>query len=311
VAPLLTAALEDGPAMYIVPRVGGGQSAPTGGVTLSPTAILEVDAYGNPVSAPNATQTIPREILKRFYVDNTTTSGGVSGFRVSTILDNGAFFFWECYLAGQTFPKMYGNSSRTVPANQVSQLMEVSYWPPVNESTKGFAIDFEFGFGGSPVIGYDNASIVDQVLSQNFSGQVAASSRFQLSSASNLTASVTLLNIAYGNANISHNITHLLTHSPSDGTLAHLRALLPFTFFPSMYYDPDMGVVFTGPVGPSQSSGSGFNNNYIAAIVVPTVLLALAIPAVIIIVVVILVIKKVAWVSWMRKTGPDEMFVTV
>ena len=152
-APLLTATLADGPAVHVVPQVGG-QSAPAGGVTLSPTTILEVDADGNPVSAFNTTQDVPQKISKRFYVDNTTTPSGISGFRISSILDNGAFFFWECNLAGQSFAKVYGNSSRTIPANRGSQLMEVAYWPPVNRNTTGFAIVFEFGFVGSPIIGY-------------------------------------------------------------------------------------------------------------------------------------------------------------
>ncbi|MBX8645043.1 MAG: hypothetical protein KIY12_10070 [Thermoplasmata archaeon] len=60
-----------------------------------------------------------------------------------------------------------------------------------------------------------------------------------------------------------------------------------------MYYNPDTSVVYTGPVGGQSSSNSdgGFDNNYIMAIVVPTVLLALTIPASIAIII-ILVTKK-------------------
>ena len=61
-----------------------------------------------------------------------------------------------------------------------------------------------------------------------------------------------------------------------------------------MYYNPDTSVVYTGPVGGQSSSNSdgGFDNNYIMAIVVPTVLLALTIPASIAIIIIILVTKK-------------------
>ena len=312
--------IQNGPAAYIVP-VLYGQTA-TSGVSLNPTTIMEVDANGNPVNGPNTTQTLPTEIFKRYYVDNLTLADGVQGTRISTILNNGAFFFWELYMDSQSFIKNYVNTQRTIDPNKLTELIEVSYWPAVSPNTTGFALDFEIDFGGSAVVSYNNGSIANQSFSQTFSGASAFSSNFVLESNNTLTANITLVNIAYGNNNASYNITHVLTHAESDGTTAHLRALIPFTFYPSMYYDPDVGVLFGDPgdsgVHSSSSGGvsgdgsGGFNDNYIAAIVAPIGLLVLAVPAVVIVIVVILIAKKAALVSWMHKTGgPEEKFVTV
>ena len=252
----LSVSLQNGPAVNVVP-VSNGQQATTG-VILIPTTIMEVDSNGLPIGDGNTTQTIPAEIFERYYVDNLTVSA-TEGFRVSTILNNGAFFFWECYLSNISFTKNFVEIPRLIPPNIVAELLEISYWPPTDPRTTGFALDFQIIFNNSDITLFDDTSIIGEPFSMNFSGTQSFASTFKLASANSLTAEVTLINVAYGNNNQSHNITHVLQHLPADASVAYLRAMIPFTFYPSLYYDPDLGAVFGN--GGGGGGGGGLDNS--------------------------------------------------
>jgi len=110
--------------------------------------------------------------------------------------------------------------------------------------------------------------------------------------------------------------------SPVNHTTVQITIRFPFTFYPSLYYDPDIGVLLGSGAGSSSSAGGGggnsggaagggdgFNDNYIAAIVVPVVLLLFAVVIIVLVIVVVISYKKACF-SITQKKYSSSNFIT-
>jgi len=305
----------DGPALSLIPIDASGN--PYSDVKLIPKIASEIDSSNNKIGTANATVNFPVNLNSTYYTDP-ISSHGAPGFRLSTILSNGAFFFWECYLSDVLWKKNFISTIRTIGNNTAACLIELSYWPPASAQTVGYELDFDLVIGTGFITELNSAATNNQTFSRSFNGATALTSNVILESTNLVIVNTTLVNYAYGTNNQTYNITSIVSWSPVNHTTVQITIRFPFTFYPSLYYDPDIGVLLGSGAGSSSAGGNsggaagggdGFNNAYIAAIVVPVVLLVFAVVVIISVIVGVIIYKKVSFTMTQRAFSSNN-FIT-